>query len=281
MMRPDLHLHTIASDGMLTPSQLARQIQKADVTIFSVTDHDTVSGLQEAAQAAYDRGLAFLPGVEISAEGEEEVHILGYGVRDTDEMLLSFLRDMDEERKQRIRTMGEKLNAMGFSLPLDEIIQSAGGSVGRPHLARAMMAAGYVSSIQEAFERFLGNGKCAFIPREKFLASKVISMLRESGAVPVLAHPGLIHWPMEKMRPMRKAWQDAGLMGLEVYHPANRGAYPMWDRLARKQGLLVTGGSDYHDSDPHHGQIGETAAEWPNAGEDAWKLFQQVKYRGE
>lgn len=281
MMRPDLHLHTIASDGILTPSKLARQIQKADVTIFAVTDHDTVSGLKEAAQAAYDRGLAFLPGVEISAEGEEEVHILGYGVRDTDETLLAFFRNMKEERKYRIRKMGEKLISMGFSLPLDEIMYFAGSSIGRPHLARAMMVAGYVGSVQEAFERFLGNGKSAYIPREKILASKAISMLRESGAVPVLAHPGLIHWPIEKMLPMLKAWQDAGLMGLEVYHPANRGAYPMWDRLARKQGLLVTGGSDYHDSESHHGQIGETIADWPNAGEDAWKLFQQVKYRGE
>lgn len=281
MMRPDLHLHTTASDGVFSPSQLARQIQKADVTLFSVTDHDTLSGLAEAAQAASDRGLAFLPGIEISAEGEEEVHILGYGVGKTDERLSSFLRHMDEERKLRIHRMGERLLAMGLSIPLDEIMASAGGSIGRPHLARAMVSAGYVSTVQEAFERYLGTGKSAYIPREKIMASKAISLLREIGAVPVLAHPGLIRWPVERLIPMLNTWMDCGLMGLEVYHPANRGAYAMWDRLARRQGLFVTGGSDFHDGDPHHGQIGETAREWPNAGEDAWKLYQAASHRGE
>ena len=118
MICPDLHMHTTASDGAFSPYELARLVQKADVTCFAVTDHDTVAGLKEAADAAYDRGLAFLPGVEISTEGEEEVHILGYGVRETDERLAAFLDRMREERLGRIRMMGEKLNRLGFSLPV-------------------------------------------------------------------------------------------------------------------------------------------------------------------
>ena len=274
MIRPDLHMHTLASDGMYTPWELARLVQKADVTCFAVTDHDTVDGLKAAADAAYDRGLAFLPGVEISTEGEEEVHILGYGVRATDERLLSFLNCMAQERKERIRKMGEKLNQFGFSLPIDEIIASAGVSVGRPHLARAMVDKGYVKTVQEAFERYLGKGCAAFVPREKMPASHAIALLRDCGAVPVLAHPGQIKWPMERLLPLLNAWQDQGLMGLEVYHPSQKGNFAYWDHLARNRGLMVTGGSDFHGLDGHHGMPGETAGEWRNAREDAWKIFQ-------
>lgn len=278
MMRPDLHLHTTASDGVFTPSQVAQMIQKADVTFFSITDHDTISGLQEACDAAYDRGLAFLPGIEISAEGEEEVHILGYGVKQNDPQLIGFLDQMAQERRQRIIAMGEKLGKLGFSLPLDEIAATSGKIFGRPMLARAMMQKGYVSSVQEGFERYLGRGCPAFVPREKLPASQVISMLRDHGAVPVLAHPESLHWPMERIIPLLNAWQNAGLMGIEVYHPANYGRFTHWDRIARQRGLLVTGGSDFHDSGSHHGQIGEMIEQWPSAGDDAWALYRAANH---
>ena len=273
MIRPDLHLHTTASDGVYTPTQLARLLQRSDITLFSITDHDTLSGLKEAASAAYDRGLAFIPGVEISCEGEDEVHILGYGVRAEDPVLLSFFQDQAQERRQRILRMADRLKALGMPVPVDELLEKAGASVGRPHLARAMLAKGYVDTVQEAFERFLGAGRPAYIPREKLPASRAVSLLKNQGAVPVLAHPGLLKWPMERLLPLLSAWQDAGLMGIEVYHPANRGSYALWDRLARERGLLVTGGSDFHDESASHGQIGETVAEWPGALDDAWRLY--------
>lgn len=274
MRRPDLHLHTTASDGVFTPGKLAQLLQRADVTCFAITDHDTLTGLSEAASAAYDRGLAYIPGVEISTEGEDEVHILGYGVREKDPVLLSFFQERERERAIRVRRMGERLNQLGCSLPLDEILSGAGSSVGRPHLARAMVAQGYVESVQEAFEKYLGRGRPAYVPREKLPASRAIRLLRERGAVPVLAHPGLLKWPMERLLPLLGAWQDVGLMGLEVYHPAHRGDYDRWDKLARQRGLLVTGGSDFHDQDDCHGQIGETIAHWLTASQDAWALFQ-------
>ena len=276
MMRPDLHLHTTASDGIFDSAQVARLVQRADVTIFSVTDHDTLSGIPQAADAAYERGLAFIPGVEISTEGEEEVHVLGYGVKANDPVLTAFFDDMAQERTERFRTMGLRLAAQGLPLPLDEILSDAGASIGRPHLARAMVKAGYVSGTQEAFEKYLGRGCPAYVPRESLPASKAVRLLRDRGAVPVLAHPGLIKWPMERLLPLISAWQDAGLMGIEVYHPANRGNYAYWDRLARERKLLVTGGSDFHDGTPRHGLIGETAAEWPTAGEDAWILYRKT-----
>ncbi|MBE5783063.1 MAG: PHP domain-containing protein [Clostridiales bacterium] len=277
MIRPDLHMHTTASDGAFAPSALARLLQRADITCFSVTDHDTLAGLKDAADAAYDRGLAFIPGVEISAEGEAEVHILGYGVRETDKALLGFLEKMHEERQWRIREMGEKLEQLGFSLPVEEILSANPQSVGRPHLARAMMERGYVESVPEAFDRYLGKGRAAYVPRERVSASQVIEMLKSCGAVPVLAHPGLLKWPKEKLLPMLSCWQDTGLMGLEVYHPGNRGAYSQWERLARQRGLMVTGGSDFHDISGHHGKPGETLSDWHSALEDAWMLFRAAR----
>ncbi|MBR1585080.1 MAG: PHP domain-containing protein [Clostridia bacterium] len=277
MMRPDLHMHSTASDGTCTPSELARLVQRADVTLFAVTDHDTMKGLPEAIGAAYDRGLAFIPGVEISTEGDEEVHILGYGVQHDDPVLTAFFDQMAQERIDRFRTMGQRLLDLGCDLPLDEIMAGAGASIGRPHLARALVKAGYARDLQDAFQRLIGKGCPAYVPRAPLAASKAISLLRERGAVPVAAHPCLIHWPMEKLLPMLKVWQDAGMQGIEVYHPANKDMYSFWDRYARDHRLLVTGGSDYHDGTPGHGLIGETIPAWRTAGEDGWALYQAAR----
>ena len=277
MIRPDLHLHTTASDGLYDANALARLVQKADVTLFSVTDHDTISALPQAASAAYDRGLAFIPGVEISTEGSHDIHILGYGVQANDPVLIQTFDEMARERCSRIAAMADRLAALGMPLPMEEITQSAGASIGRPHLARAMVKLGYAASTEEAFEKYLGRGRPAYVPRITMAASQAITLLRERGAVPVLAHPGLLKWPAERLLPMLDAWQDAGLMGLEVYHPANSDHYPMWDRLARQRRLLVTGGSDFHDGGPSHGQIGETAAAWRTALDDGWALYQAAR----
>lgn len=274
MIRPDLHLHSAASDGVFSPSELARLLQRADVTCIALTDHDTVSGLAEMADAAYDRGLPLITGLEISTEGEKDIHILGYGVRPDDPRLLSFLEEMEEERVHRFFAMGKKLAALSMPLPLEEIKMQADKSIGRPHLARAMVKCGYAASVPEAFARFLGRNCPAYIPRENPPAARVIRFLRECGAIPVLAHPGLMHLPHEQLLPLLHAWQDAGLMGMEVYHPAHHGEYSLWDRLARREGLLVTGGSDFHaENDARHGSLGATAPFWPSAMEDAWRLY--------
>ena len=277
MKRPDLHLHTTASDGTKNASDLALLLQRADVTLFSITDHDTMAALPEAADAAYDRGLAFIPGVEISTEGDEEVHILGYGVRWDDPVLNACFEKAAQDRHDRILRMAQMLEALGMPIDPDALLSQAGASMGRPLLARAMMEKGYVQSVTEAFEKYLSKGKCAYLPRQTMSASQAISLLRERRAIPVLAHPGLIKWPQEKLLPMLKTWMDAGLMGIEVYHPANKADYASWDRFARRNGLLVTGGSDYHDGTASHGQLGETADAWPRAMEDGWALYRAAR----
>ena len=278
MRRPDLHLHTSASDGKYTVTEVARLVQRANVTLFSVTDHDTMAALPEAADAAYERGLAFLPGVEIStAADESNVHILGYGVHPDDPSLTAFFERMSADRVRRIALMGKNLAEMGMPLPMDEIFASAGASIGRPHLARAMVKRGYANDTGEAFYLYLKRGRPAYVKRNLPDAAEAISMLRKRGAVPVVAHPGEIRLPMERILALLDEWKAAGLMGLEVYHPANRDRYAEWDRLARQRGLLVTGGSDFHGDGANHGSIGETASEWPTALSDAWALFRTVK----
>ncbi len=275
MIRPDFHVHTNASDGVYTPAQVMRLAQQANVTMVAVTDHDTLNGLAQAVQAAQELNIAFLPGVEISTEGDVEVHILGYGADPQNQRLRALFDRQGQERIERAKKMGEKLAALGYPLDMEEVLSSAGSSIGRPHLARALVATGAVSSVQEAFERFLGSRCPAYVPRERLAASEAISMLREEDAVPVLAHPALIPWPMERLLPLLKVWQDAGLMGIEVYHPANRGTYTSWDRLVREHSMLVTGGSDFHDG-ISHGVLGETIQEWPSAHEDGQALWDAV-----
>jgi len=277
MNRPDLHMHSTFSDGTSTPTELARMIQRRDVTLFSLTDHDTMKGLPEAADAAYERGLAFIPGVEISTEGDDEVHVLGYGVKSDDPVLTAFFEKMARERENRFIAMMDRLEELGCPLPREEVKESAGGSLGRPHIGRALVARGYARDLQDAFERLIGRGCPAYVPRPPLAASDAIRLLKSRKAIPVLAHPGLIKWPQEKLMAMLKAWQGAGLMGIEVYHPANEQMYSFWDRYARQNGLLVTGGSDYHDGTPRHAMIGDTIPAWRTAAEDGWALFKAAR----
>ena len=282
MINPDLHIHTTASDGIRSPARIVKMAGEKGLNCIAITDHDTFSGLEEAENAAKQQGIIVVPGVEISTGGPEEIHVLGLGVKPVRDKLQAMLDHMTIERFRRFRTMGQRLREIyGMDLDMDKIMETAGDSIGRPHLARAMIEKGYVKTITEAFEKYISRGRPAYVPREKLAPAEAIRMLKESGAVPVIAHPMLISWPMEKFLPILDEWQKAGLMGMEVYHPANRGYYPMLDRIARERGLLVTGGSDYHDEEASHGQLGETVDEWPTHDEDAKKLLACARHIGE
>lgn len=282
MINPDLHIHTTASDGIRSPARIVKMAGEKGLNCIAITDHDTFSGLEEAENAAKQQGIIVVPGVEISTGGPEEIHVLGLGVKPVRDKLQAMLDHMTIERFRRFRTMGQRLREIyGMDLDMDKIMETAGDSIGRPHLARAMIEKGYVKTITEAFEKYISRGRPAYVPREKLAPAEAIRMLKESGAVPVIAHPMLIGWPMEKFLPILDEWQKAGLMGMEVYHPANRGYYPMLDRIARERGLLVTGGSDYHDEEASHGQLGETVDEWPTHDEDAKKLLACARHIGE
>jgi predicted metal-dependent phosphoesterase TrpH len=243
-VRIDLHVHTNASDGLLEPAVLVRTVRAADVQIFSITDHDTVDGLEDAWGAAESAGLTLVPGIELSAYwGKVEFHILGYFIDPVNVALRAFLKRTREARHRRLHAMLNRLQAMGIAVPADDVIARArDGNVGRPHLARALAERGFVASTDEAFDRYLGTDKPAYVPRPDVSVQDAIRVIRQAGGIASLAHPGLHN--------RDEAFPDlvaAGLTAIEVYHPKHAfGRAARYRRLARRLNLLVTGGSDFH-----------------------------------
>lgn len=243
-MRIDLHVHTTASDGLLAPVDLVRAVRAARVEVFSVTDHDTVDGLDETRRAADAAGLTFIPGIELSAYwGAVEFHILGYFIDPANAALRLFLTATREARQARLHAMLNRLQAMGMGVPADDVLARAqNGNVGRPHLARALVECGFVGSSDEAFDRYLGANKPAYVPRPDVSVTGAIAVIREAGGIASLAHPGL-HNRDEAIPDL----MAAGLTAIEVYHPKHAfGRASRYRRIARRHGLLVTGGSDFH-----------------------------------
>jgi 3',5'-nucleoside bisphosphate phosphatase len=253
-MRIDLHVHTNASDGMLEPVALVRAVKAADVQVFSITDHDTVDALEEARREAEIAGLTLIPGIELSAFwGKVEFHILGYFIDPENTALRMFLKSTREARHVRLHAMLNRLQAMGIAVPVGEVIARArDGNVGRPHLARALMERGFVISTDEAFDRYLGTDKPAYVPRPDVSVQQAIRVLREAGGIASLAHPGLHN--RDEAIPDLVA---AGLMAIEVYHPKHAfGRSARYRRLARRLNLLATGGSDFHgESEGDHAPV--------------------------
>jgi 3',5'-nucleoside bisphosphate phosphatase len=243
-MRIDLHVHTTASDGMLTPAQLVEALRRVDIQVFGVTDHDTVDGLAEAHHAAEAAGLTLVPAIELSAYwGKVEFHILGYFIDPDCAALREFLEATRDARHTRLHAMLSRLHAMGMAVSAENVIgRATNGNVGRPHLARALVERGFVSSTDEAFDRYLGTDKPAYVPRPDVSVGDAIRIIREAGGIASLAHPGL-HNRDDAIPDLVKA----GLEAIEAYHPQHGvGRAAHYRRLARRYGLLITGGSDYH-----------------------------------
>lgn len=246
-MRVDLHIHTNASDGLLEPAALVRAVRAAQVEVFSVTDHDTVDALDEARRAADTAGLTLIAGIELSAYwGAVEFHILGYFIDPANAVLRTFLGTTREARRERLHAMLSRLHAMGMRVPAGDVLARArNGNVGRPHLARALVEHGFVGSADEAFDRYLGSDKPAYVPRPDVSVGDAIGVIREAGGIASLAHPGLHN--RDEAIPDLVA---AGLAAIEVYHPKHAfGRARRYRRVAQQHGLLITGGSDFHGVD--------------------------------
>jgi predicted metal-dependent phosphoesterase TrpH len=243
-MRIDLHLHTVASDGLLAPSALVQAVRTANVEVFSVTDHDTVDGLDEVQGAATAAGLSFISGIELSAYWRAvEFHILGYFIDPADAGLRVFLEATRQARRVRLHAMLNRLHAMGMRVPADDVLARAqNGNVGRPHLARVLVERGFVGSADEAFDRYLGTDRPAYVPRPDVSVAEAIGVIRRAGGIASLAHPGL-HNRDEAIPDL----MAAGLAAIEVYHPKHAfGRARRYRRIAQQHGLLITGGSDFH-----------------------------------
>lgn len=240
----DLHLHSTASDGTVPPADVVGACAEAGLVGLSLTDHDTVDGVEAAASEAEALGLRFLVGAEFSAnEPERSVHVLGYGFDPADEGLRAFFRAYREDRERRAREIAERLRSLGVPLEYEAVERTAGGGVPtRAHVARALVREGHAASGQEVFDRWLGRGKPAFVEKRPTPPSEVFEKIHAAGGVAVLAHPGWTHGPDEIRR-----WAAEGLDGVEVRHRSN--APPVRRRLralADELDLLTTGGSDWH-----------------------------------
>lgn len=240
----DLHLHTSFSDGTWTPEELVLQAQKNGLSCIAVTDHDTVEGCPGAAAACAAVKMEFIPGAELTAEQDDnEVHVLGYFLDMRNEKLLAEIARFQIVRQNRIHEMVTRVNELGVPLKAESVFELANcKSPGRPHVARAMVKAGYVKTLDEAFERFLKKGRPAWVPKSKISALDAIELVHQAGGLAVMAHPGL-----NRTDSIIPALVAAGLDGIECFHTKHSTAMSeRYLEIADKHNLLVTGGSDCH-----------------------------------
>ena len=243
----DLHLHTTVSDGTLTPRELVVRVAAAGLTTIAVTDHDTTAGLAEARAAAARAGLSFIHGIEITAvENGRDVHILGYYIDPDEPRLTIFLEAQRADRIRRVHEIAERLMAQGCAVDAGAILHCAapreGRSVGRPQIADVLVARGYAADRDEAFDRYLGDGGSAFVPRRGASAADVVRVIGNAGGIASLAHPGLT-----KRDDLIPELAAAGLAAIEVRHSDHDAETERRYRaLARAHDLAVSGGSDYH-----------------------------------
>lgn len=263
----DLHTHSTASDGTTPPAELVREAVGIGLKALALTDHDTTAGLDEAQAAARELGLECIRGCELSAATEDEsVHIVGLFLPPNPARLVATMEELNDYRANRNHIIIDKLNQLGCDISYDEVKEVAGeGSVGRPHFARVLLAKGRVTSVQEAFDRYLGpNGK-AYTPKRKLGVREAIALLREEGATVILAHPGMLALGKEEQKRRVAEYKDLGLDGLEVYYSEYTEAQTQFYReLARDLDLLESGGSDYHGTVKPAIELGKGKKSKPN-----------------
>lgn len=243
----DLHLHTTASDGRLSPAELVARAARAGLTTIAVTDHDTVQAVDEATRLGAPRGIRVVPGLEITAvDGGRDVHMLAYSIDHTDGALGAFLATQRGRRVARVREIGGRLAALGMPVDVEALLDEAravpGTAIGRPWLARALVRAGHADSVADAFERYLGQGQPAYVPRLGPSPFEVVDLAHAAGGIVSFAHPGVT-----RRDQLLKPLADAGLDAIEAHHsdhsPDVREHYRT---LASALGLATSGGSDFH-----------------------------------
>ena len=259
----DLHIHTTASDGSLTPTQVVQLARKKGFSLIAVTDHDTMGGVAEALEAGKKYNVDVVPGVEISSGVTLEVHMLGYGMSPDHPVMKAMLEDMRAARVERMERIIENLQKMGVPITVEEVEAVAGGAIGRPHIAQVLIAHGLVPDVRTAFREYIGVGAKAYVERRKMTSEQVIANIRDAGGVPVLAHGGLLRISEVELNQWIDSMAKKGLMGLECYHNAHT---PQMERLLRaaaeRNGLLVTGGSDFHGASRPDVEMGTGLSRW-------------------
>ena len=246
----DLHIHTTASDGSMTPAEVVARAHQKNLRAIAITDHDTVAGVGAALAAGEQHTVEVLTGVEISAESMRgTMHILGYGFDHTDAGLARRLEVLQQARAERNPRMIAKLQQQGMRITMEDIARLAGdGLIGRPHFAQFMLQQGYVRDWREAFDRYLGKVGLAYVDKFRYAPSDAISMINDAGGIAVLAHPTTLDCPdTRELETLVRRLVDEGLRGIEVYYPEHTSEQSrVYCTLAERHGLVVTGGSDFH-----------------------------------
>lgn len=272
MAKGDFHLHSTASDGVRSPSWVVQTAAERGVGTIALTDHDSTEGLAEAGAEANRLGLRLIPGIELSTDyGTADVHLLGYGFDVSSTKLQGFLRSQREGRIGRARRTVEILADLGMPLELSRVLQIAGdATVGRPHVARALIERGYVANVQEAFDRWLGNGKAADVDRKKLDPPDAIKMIHDHGGVVFVAHPIFIGEDYPAVVAKLKEW---GLDGVETFYKHyDADTVRAHAEMAARLGLAASGGSDFHGlGNPDDREIGDIP--FPDAEVDAFIAF--------
>lgn len=247
----DLHCHSTASDGTLPPAEVVRLAQRNGLSALALTDHDTIGGIAEAAAEAAKLNIDFLPAIEISCEygPPGTMHLLGYGVDPDSAILHDLTRRLIAARDDRNPRIIRRLNELGVSITMTELEEQANGAVvGRPHIAAILHRKGYVNSIKQAFDKYLGQGGSAYFDKERIPPREAFDLVHQSGGLPVLAHPVQLRTENDaQLQRVVKDCKDLGLAGLEVIHSDHDAALvEKYTALADRFGLLKTGGSDFH-----------------------------------
>ncbi len=257
MPKVDLHIHSTASDGRLSPQEIVYRAVELGITIIAIADHDTVDGIAPALAAAkVFPELKVIPAIEISTDVPgDEVHVLGYFIDYTNSHFISRLESMRRSRIERAQKMVAKLKGLGVNIEWERVQHFAGGStIGRPHIAQAMLEKGYIGSISEAFAKYIGRNGPAYVEREKMTPAEAVKLLLDVNGLPVLAHPLTIRETEAMIMEMRAA----GMVGIEVYYKDyGEEQRNSLRQLAQEHHLIATGGSDYHGLEDNEIMIGD------------------------
>jgi predicted metal-dependent phosphoesterase TrpH len=253
----DLHTHSTASDGIYSPTELLQRAKGVGLHVLALTDHDSTNGLEEAAAAARSLDIDFIPGIELNTDvGGGEVHVLGYFLEYMRPKFQAILKVLRDARVQRGQRMVELLNEEGVHISWERVREIAQGAVGRPHVAKALLEAGYVKSIPEAFDKYIGKGCPAYVPRYKLSPEDAVRLIASANGLPVIAHP--VELPgLEELRNWLPGLVKAGLVGLETYYgPYTEQEEQELRALAHEYDLIPTGGTDFHGPGIHPTPLG-------------------------
>jgi 3',5'-nucleoside bisphosphate phosphatase len=246
----DLHTHSTASDGSMSPGELVRHAKAKGLSAIALTDHDTIVGVDEAIEAGKKIGIEVIPGVEISTDFKPEMHILGYFFNDIAPAFNDILLKLRQNRFERNPKIINKLKDMGINITIEEVeAEGKGNVIGRPHIAKVLLNKGYVKSMEEAFDKFLASGKAAYFKKDKLSPEEGIEAILKGGGIPILAHPIFLGITLKELDNLLEVLKEKGIKGIEaVYVENTREDTGNLLRLAIKHDLLVTGGSDFHGS---------------------------------